>query len=246
MKRILIVSDLHCGNEWGLTPPGWWRGDSGELTKQVWDWWVKVAKAVKYDAVIVNGDVVDGGIDEMGHLTLDRGEQAEIAVRCLKEIHTKKMVMTYGTPAHTVAMMDIEKIVAEKLGAPIKAEQRVEADGIKIHARHVVGSWGTPYTGPTQIMKEAVRQRTIDKDNGVEPPDVVVRSHIHAYHKAEAEGMVGVTTPCLQLPLSVYGRTRRAWKYDIGVVVIEIQHKRLWVEPVLLKLKYQGVRYEKV
>jgi hypothetical protein len=88
MKRVLIMSDLHCGHRVGLTPPDWqyrpgvrskWR----KIQQACWNWYAnEIEEAGPFDVVIVNGDAIDGRGERSGGtelLTTDRHEQVEIA-----------------------------------------------------------------------------------------------------------------------------------------------------------------------
>ena len=67
MKRIAVISDLHCGHVVGLTPPRWQSavGLVGEkiaaMQKTLWDLYTEEMDAIKpIDVLIVNGDCIDG------------------------------------------------------------------------------------------------------------------------------------------------------------------------------------------
>jgi hypothetical protein len=75
-------------------------------------------------------------------------------------------------------------------------------------------------------------------DNDAEPAHVVVRSHIHNYFRAESPERMAISTPCFQVPVSVFGRKCRTWRYHIGYVLFEVDDKgRITANPVIMPLK---------
>jgi len=250
-KRILVVSDLHSGSTVGLTPPAWQAGKWEFAEAPLWDWYADTVKKIgPVDVCVVNGDMVDGEgkAETIGLLTTDVEEQAEIAATALKCIKAKKMYMTYGTPFHTVGALNYEHLVADRMGCGIADTVFLEANGVKISFRHVTGASGTPYTQGTQAYKEAVRDLVQAVENDEEPADVVVRSHVHNYFRAESPERMAITTPCLQVPVSVFGRRCRSWRYHLGMVLFEVSQDGLvWVQPHIMPLKLTVKReYETV
>lgn len=225
-KRILFTSDLHSGALDGLTHPRWHSKQFKFVQCPMWDFWeTTVRKIGPVDVLVVNGDAVhgDGRRDEtIGYLTTDMEEQAEIASECLKIVEYKKCRMTYGTPRHTVGTSNYERAVAKTLGAKIGEYATFDINGVKFDVRHVSGQSGTPYTQGTQISKEVVRAVHLAIEDGYAPPDFVVRAHVHNYREDRSGKRIGITQPCLQAPLSVYGRKYRGWYYDIGVVEVTV------------------------
>ena len=250
-KKILVVSDLHSGSAVGLTPISWqvdkWAFAEGPL----WSWYEKTVKDIgPVDVCVANGDMVDGEgkAETIGLLTTDVEEQAFMAAEAMKCIKAKKFYMTYGTPFHTVGSLNYEHIVADKVGCAISDTVFLDVNGTRFSFRHTVGASGTPYTQGTQAYKEAVRDILDAVDNDAEPADVIVRSHVHNYFRAESPERMAITTPCLQVPVSVFGRRCRSWRYHIGMVLFEVSDKgEVNVKPYIMPLKLTVRReYEKI
>jgi hypothetical protein len=75
-------------------------------------------------------------------------------------------------------------------------------------------------------------------DNDDEPADIIVRSHVHNYFRAESPERMAITTPCLQIPISVFGRKCRSWRYHVGMVLFTVSDKCVVnVEPFIMPLK---------
>ena len=133
MTKVLVISDLHCGNLSGLTPPGLDAKPGRGLIEQLkaydfrkWHW-NQYQKAVtgigKIDIVIVNGDMIDGPGEASGgteELTVNRQYQIAMAVESLRAIPgSPSFFMTYGTSYHTGREEDWERDVAEAMNAKI-------------------------------------------------------------------------------------------------------------------------------
>ena len=126
-KRLVVISDLHCGHAVGLTPPAWqWAVDGdttehrakfGRVQREVWDWYSQTIGSLRpIDILAVNGDAIDGtGVRSGGTelLTTDRQVQTDMAVKSIQEASAKTIVMTYGTAYHTGDAEDWEDRVAE-------------------------------------------------------------------------------------------------------------------------------------
>ena len=96
-KRVVVISDLHCGHVVGLTHPdfnpSYPRGSERfklavrrrELYKFYTD---RMEKLQPIDILIVNGDAIDGKGPRSGStelLTTDRDEQVEMAAVAIRE-----------------------------------------------------------------------------------------------------------------------------------------------------------------
>jgi hypothetical protein len=113
MKKVVLISDLHCGHRAGLTPPSkQYRIGTGDterdnfalLQSGIWDFMIGEIKELgKVDVLICNGDAIDGKGERSGGTELleaDRTKQADMAAECLSMFKAKKIFMTYGTPYH--------------------------------------------------------------------------------------------------------------------------------------------------
>ena len=66
MKRVVVISDLHCGHRAGLTPPGWQyqendqdleRAKFGEIQRSIWNFFSEEINKLKpIDSCFVLGD----------------------------------------------------------------------------------------------------------------------------------------------------------------------------------------------
>ena len=103
-KRLLVISDLHCGHNTGLTPAGFDAEKLGKpyfpVRRAIWDWYIKTAD-IKPDVIIVNGDTIDGRNEKSGsveQIYLDRNDQVEMAVKCINEVKGKAKIFMISHP----------------------------------------------------------------------------------------------------------------------------------------------------
>ena len=250
-KRLLILSDLHCGHIVGLTPPGWQLNkhlDDPRLARisacqrEYWNFYRgKLAKYQPFDVVVVNGDAIDGKGERSGGteaITADRNEQCDMAVHAIrKALGAKtKVVMTYGTPYHTGDGEDFEKNIAAKLDADISGHQYFRVEGVTFDVKHKVGSSQVPHGRHTAIAREHLWSQLWNDHSEIPQADVLIRSHVHYYNGAFGDGWVGMTTPALQGLGSKYGTRQCSGTVDFGFVVFEINKGSYTWEPVLLKV----------
>jgi hypothetical protein len=225
-KRVLVLSDTHCGSTMGLMPPRYQSDDTRDMAGPLWGWYIKTVRAIgSVDVLLGLGDFVDGpGLKDQGngHVTTDTEEQAQIAVDALSVIKADRVALCYGTPYHTVSTYSAEGYIARELGGTIKDSQYLGVNGRRISARHVVGRSDTPYGQGTLTHKELVRDLMQALQDNQEPADIVIRAHVHTYMAVDDGDRWGIVCPCLQLPGSVFGRTQRPWRYRVGLVLLSI------------------------
>ena len=135
MKRMVVISDLHCGHVVGLTPPRWHFQIDGKLyanQKELWGFYAQSIDSLKpIDILVVNGDAIDGKGCRSGGTeqnTTDRLEQCEMAIECIEYTEAKTVRMTYGTPYHAGQDEDFEKII-ERYGQPPLPAMVLISDG---------------------------------------------------------------------------------------------------------------------
>ena len=242
MKRVLLTGDWHCGSVFGLTPPEWEVRGYETLQKALWKFWEEVTRE-EYDLAIVNGDLVDGGIDIVQRVTQERQEQVEMAQVAVGKIQAQKVYITLGTPLHTGG-----EAVYERLVGDAQEEWRIEIEGIRMHVKHKVAASKTGYGQESLLAREALGQAVYDQEVlGLPPPNLVVRSHAHRFCHVQNEVTNGLLVPCLQYPFSWYGATISKWQYAMGVVVVEVEGGRYRVDPRLIQLSVTGWRrYERI
>lgn len=237
MFRLLVISDTHCGNIAGLTPPEWHRKDLVDVQKPFWDFYTEACEMIgPVDALVFNGDAIDGPgyKDTTSLLTSDVGMQAKMAAKVAMVPDAKAVFVVRGTGFHTEGHMSYEDIVAAELGVEAEDEARIEAYGRKMHFRHVVGRSDTPYGQYTQAAKEIINEMLQADFEDYPKADILGRAHVHYSVKiAVADGAGGLerwafTNPCLELKVQKnhgFVRGLRTWLYHVGFTMIEIDKK---------------------
>ena len=250
MFRLLVISDMHCGNVSGLTPPEYWRADLQETQKPFWDFYTGAIDQIgPVDAVVCNGDAIDGPGRKgtTHHLTTDVGTQAEMAARVIEYPKTKRKFIVRGTGFHVDGDTAYEDYVAAQFGIDAQDELRLEAHGRKLHFRHVVGRSDTPYGQYTQAAKEMVNETLQAEFEDYQGADILGRAHVHYCVKISiADGATGrmreaFTNPCLELrgpKISGFVRGLRTWLYHVGFTLIEIDRTgEAFIRPIILPIK---------
>ena len=188
-RQVLIVSDLHCGSHFGLTPPRWQhKADSAKYQKLqaiTWEWWCKeIKRAGNIDLVICNGDAIDGTGYRSGgteQITTDRQEQVEIAIECLSKIKAKKFHFTYGTPYHNGDAEDYELSIAKSFDAKIGGHEWVQVGGVVFDCKHTIGGSVVPHARYTALGREDLWAGLWNELGASPKANIIVRSHVH-YH----------------------------------------------------------------
>ena len=240
MKRILILSDFHCGHLVGLTPPAWWlaeKNDDDSRTKRqkyatvqraCWDFYKReVLKHGPYDVLFLNGDMIDGSGYRSGgteQTTTDRQEQAEMAVVAARVGISRKtkVVCTYGTASHTGDAEDFENQVAADLNAKIGSHEWVDVEGVVFDLKHHCGSSSVPHGRHTAVAKEHLWNQLWAEAELAPKADVIIRSHVHYHSYAGGPDWLAMTTPALQGHGSKYGSRRCNGLVDFGITVFEV------------------------
>jgi hypothetical protein len=237
MKRVVAIGDLHCGHKAGLTPPQWmFQPNSGEnkrdhfslIQHTMWEWYSAVCKALQpVDLLIVNGDAIDGKGEASGGtelLTSDRREQSSMAVVCIKEMHAKKIVMSYGTGYHTGKEEDWEDVIASEVCASISGHDWRDVNGLVIDYKHFVSSSVIPYGRHTAVARDKMWNREWSVRGGQPDADLFLRSHVHYFNYAGGPDKMMMTLPSM-LVWTKYGSRKFSGVIDTGIVCFDVKSK---------------------
>lgn len=238
--RILALSDMHCGHHLGLTPPEF-RSLSDEFEDErkilqqqeiYWDFFYEnVMKYGPYDAVVHNGDAIDGSGTKSGGTEListNRRKQCQIAAHILNMIPAEEIYMTYGTPYHTGQLEDWEDEIADKIGA-IRIDDVIilDAHGKIFNFKHHVGNSQVPWGRPTALTRDRFFDALNSMDGLHLKADIVIRSHVHYFQVVG--GCWGghwkaYTTPALMGYGPKYAR-KMAGNVDFGFLVFDVSEE---------------------
>lgn len=235
MKRVVVISDTHCGHMVGLTPPGWQSLSGslekfGEMQKAVWSFysgWMEKLQPI--DLLIINGDCIEGKGERSGGTELieaDRGEQVKMSVRCIEEARAEKIVIVYGTPYHTGATEDFENQVADGVRAwKIGGHEWIDVNGVIFDCKHFIGSSSVPHARHTAPARDALWNKLWSIDDQQPRADYIIRSHVHYYTVQGDKDFTAFTTPAFQGYGSKYGIRKCSGRVDVGLMWFDVSEE---------------------
>lgn len=197
MKRIVAISDLHCGHRVGLTPPQYNARQSDNHTdrklhtirREVWNWYAATLRSLQpIYCLIVCGDCTDGHGSKSGGSELlvpNLNAQADVAAECVLAAKAQRVVMVYGTHYHVSDVggnIDLEDRVAEKVAADkIGAHEWVRVSGCPtvFDVAHYVGGSSSPALANQDLAKQTTWNALWAEADGAPRADWFLRGHVH-------------------------------------------------------------------
>jgi len=217
-KRIIAVSDLHCGALYGLTPKAWQvqykdkdktrRNKWSKLMRELWDTYLRTLDSLApIDYLFFLGDAIDGrGFRSGGTelITTDRNEQMEMACSCFDQIRMRgskkfKAIGVYGTPYHTSSdgedfEIDLVKDAGfEKMGS----HEWPSVNGCVFDLKHSIGSSQIPHGRGTALLRDMLWNDVWAMDESQPKAKVLLRGHVHYYMGVDQVGKSGFSLPAL-------------------------------------------------
>jgi hypothetical protein len=241
MKRILVISDLHCGHRAGLTPPEFWFPENGHmarwgaLQRETWRWFEDTIKRLQpVHGVVWCGDLIEGkghrsGATEL--VTADRIAQTAMARAAVNATHSGLHHFVYGTPSHTGEDEDFEQLIRTAEEAGIEGHAYIDVDEVRIDAKHKVGGSTIPHGRYTAIAREKLWADLWELTGYIEKrtgPMFICRGHVH-YCKMiqdydDIRGpAIGMTLPTMSGPGSKYGIRQCSGVINMGLVELQIK-----------------------
>jgi len=236
-KRVVIISDMHCGHRAGLTPPDWQsdfragsktqRNKFAELQRELWQFYADTITDLRpVDLLVVNGDAIDGKGSLSGgteQREQDRIEQIDMAAACIQFVEAAKIVMTYGTAYHTGKAEDWELLVANAVNAEkIGSHEWLDVNGVVFDFKHHIGTSSIPHGRFTAIARDKLWNELWASHDEQPKADVLVRSHCHYHIHCGGADWLALTTPALQGMGSKYGSRRCSGRVDVGLVWFDV------------------------
>jgi len=243
-KTVIMLGDLHCGHQSGLTHPDWQSGSNSasKLREEMWKWYAdEVAATPKPHLVVANGDLIDGRGEASGGrelITVQQIEQAAMASAALKVWDARNYAMSYGTPYHSGKKENYEDLIAKDLKCKPKNHLFLGVNGVKFDIKHKVGGSGIPHGRHTATAK-ADTWNMVWADEKLQPRcDVFIRSHVHFFQYSGNSSKLRMTLPALQAAATEYGARQCEGYVDFGFVVFTIHEDGSYEwEPRIRKLK---------
>jgi hypothetical protein len=216
-----IISDLHCGCQYGLCPPRVTLDGGGiyrhsEWQALVWTWWLhywrvwlprvlREAGTPRW-ALVINGDSIDGRHHgSTTQVSQNLADQHKIAIESMKyafdKIHPAAIYVIRGTEVHVGQSGEMEEQLAHDLGArPTSTGQYArQALWLQVgsglaHILHHIGTCGSQSYEGTALSKEYTESCTESARWGYPAPDWVVRSHRHRNYECRLPSRNGRAT----------------------------------------------------
>ena len=258
-KRLVVISDLHCGANTGLTPPDWQqkfvkndrikRNKFAILQGQCWDFYDKTIQSLKpIDILVVNGDMIDGRGEKSGGTELigtDRQGQAEMAAESITRASAKNIILTYGTTYHVGSNgEDFENLVKDYVKADsLGAHEWVNVNGLIFDFKHHIGSSSIPHGRHTATSRDYL-WNVLWSERGEQPKaKILCRSHVHYFGFAGNKDFLGLTTPALQSQGTRFGSRICSGTVDFGMVVFDVYPDGTYTwQPILADIVSQKAK----
>ena len=242
-KRIVVISDTHCGSRVGLTPtkfdhPPVQERDNcwHQMRMFQWDWFSKTIDALRgqhpIDYLFHLGDAVEGGGEACKGRDVvwpQREEQITIAEEVIRFVQARKIRMVTGTPYH---VDNWEIALAEKVGAKIKSRMHVDVNGVMFDLRHKIGK------AANALTKAKVNNILHHCRDEAPDSDIILRGHVHYYSGVTQIGKKSTwyayTLPALQGPGTLFGLEQCEGLVDFGFMHFDVyengdySHKLHW------------------
>jgi len=204
INNAIIISDLHCGCQYGLAPPavvldggGTYRASSDQMTMYDWwmelwgDWVPRVTHGEPY-CVILNGDAVDGvhhnANTQISQNITDQRKLAKLLLLPVVDACEGRFFMIRGSSVHTGESGMNEETLAEELmalpdeyGHYARNDMFLKIGSALCHFAHHIGVTGSMAYESTGLAKEFTEFCSDAARWKLPVPDVVVRSHRHRH-----------------------------------------------------------------
>ena len=256
-RGVAVVGDLHAGSTVGLMPEGFTLDNGapvGQSPEQKWLWacwleWCKWLNDFELNALIINGDLVQGVNGRDAQLmTGNEADMKRLCVQALepllynkRKLRAQNIFVTRGTGWHSGGAGSREETIAELIGAHKDTLGRysrfvnwMEWNGKVIHATHHISVASVYPLTPLYRAQREMRERA---QRGYPMPDVDIRSHVHTCHAYEStDNKWIVTAPAWQMPTEFAHKVAPASHPSIGGLVIWLNGNRVEVSRKLFNL----------
>lgn len=222
-KRLLMVSDLHCGHKVGLSHPDYGLNKHQAKLFSKWSYMCNVVGHV--DAVLVCGDSTEGPNRKgsgSGCWTTDALEQVECAVKLLKMIDSDMYYTVMGSHYHIMSgNVNSDQLVAKFLDGNYQPDQVIRINQRRIHAAHKT-SVGQGEDRKTNVAGRMIGTMLMNQaSNGLF--DIEFRGHTHYYVDVSTATGRYINLPGWKFRDEyIAGLGTNALVADIGWVLLEV------------------------
>lgn len=245
IRTVVVLSDTHCGSQWGLCPKGMEKDDGSyypdnKVRRWIWNKWTDATEKwlPKYLgddpwALVLNGDLVEGCHHRTVEiLSPEPAEHSRIAVRALSPMAERadRLYVVRGTEVHVRGM---ENNIAAQLGAeldpdtsmPVFESLWLGVHGCLCHFQHHISASMREHTGGSQPHIQLAMERAEAGRHGHPIPQVIVRSHRHKFHAGFDSGGCVVVTPPWQVATRFARKVTNSQITPLGLVVLDWRGK---------------------
>lgn len=233
-KTLVIISDLHCGSVFGLTPPAYYEAERKRraMQKEAWKAYRRITQKWQApDVLLVNGDCIEGTQKLQGGAELttpDRNVQCEMATEAISLFNAKKILISYGSKYHVGEQAeDFEYPIAKSLKARVGGRLFFRIEGVVFDARHKVGGSGSYQNRASGISREVLWNLIKEANSSGPKVDCVIRSHVHYHTYVEIGERMAFSTPCLQLARGRFGSRECVGEVHWGAVRLTISKGKI-------------------
>lgn len=234
-KRVVVVSDFHCGSIVGLTPPEYQtktpESKFPAIREKLWqDYCACIDKYQPIDILIVNGDMIDGAHEAGGQrIFYDRHDQQQMAASCILRTKAQKKYLIRGTMYHVGDKEDWETPIKDMVKAE-KVEDHgfFNINGVILDVKHKIGSSSVPHTQGTAVGRERLWNMLWADRDQQKPADILIRSHRHSFFFCGDDRWLGVITPAWQALGGRYGSRNFSTVVNVGLVGLNIFEDGTW------------------
>lgn len=256
-KRVIIISDLHCGHLAGLTPPQWqlneYEGSTTKrnkwavLQKELWMNFINLLEQYKpFDVGFDLGDMIDGKGSRSGGtelITSDRNEQIDMAREVHRQVAMRsrkrfEWIGVYGTAYHTSGEggEDFESVMAEEVNfRKMGSHEWVDINGCVFDLKHHIGGSQVPYGRFTAPARDRLWNMLWAEKDLQPKANVILRGHVHYHSFCGENDWIAMTVPALQGMGTKYGSRRCSGLVHWGITIFDVNPDGTfsWTVPIV-------------
>lgn len=249
-KRVVVVSDMHCGSTRGLCPPNYRTLDGNPIRLnpvQQWLWtsythFVGVARRYAPYALVVNGDAIEG-IHHGGQQVWspDAADHFGAAVQALTPLaeHANAVYIIQGTECHTKSA---EHGLVTALPNARACTHRLDLDinGYIVRFVHHISTSSRVYLRASRLSIHLANMQLEAHRAGRPIPSALIAGHCHTYDRYESGGgVLALTMPPWQVGTRFVDRVVPHHEPEVGGVILDFADSARGARPTVREVLYR-------